>query len=128
MTTKERLADLHQQRLAVLGNSAMHCDALKILRLAKTLKTAIEEFTDEHSEETGFNLFVAAQCQLPSDVTHEGYDDNRDWSGWVYKDIAGFEWSLGIFISILGSNVYANDGIDDQMDNEVASPTVVIGS
>jgi len=121
------LNPVFQRRREVLRNSKMHADAVAICLSARNLRTAVEDFVDEYSEDTGFNLFVANKCLLPTDTSHEGWDPNRSWSGWLYDDVSGFKWALSQFLSAIDGHLDAPDSDEDQATVEDVSPTVVVG-
>src|SRR5579872_2290855 len=86
----DRLKDpVFQKRREVIHGSQMHADAVAICLLARTLKRMADDFIYDYTPDASFDLFVANKCHLPSDIAEEGWDPNRNWSGWVHDDVSG---------------------------------------
>lgn len=113
---------MFQRRLEVLTASKMHADAVRICQLARTLKGLVDDFSESYMPEAGFDLFIAARCTIPTDISEEGTDENREWSKWVYEDVTGFRWGLKMFLSALSANLSIPD---DGTDDEDVTPMIV---
>jgi hypothetical protein len=119
---------MHKRRRQVIQGSAMYADATAIGVMAKKLESAIDAFLDEYTRDTAFDLFVAAKCHVPEDISEESSDSNLDWSHNVYSDVSGFLWALEMFGSMLSANVYISDEVKvvDQEGEDVEPAVVVV--
>jgi hypothetical protein len=122
----------YRKRLEVLTNSTMHADAVRICQLARSLRNAVDDFVLEHNPDEAIDLFVAARCNLPSDITGHGIDENRDWSMQIFDDVAGFQWGLKLFLGCLSNNLSVPDDgseVGDAVDQagEDVEPAIVCG-
>ena len=127
--------EIRRQRHQVIVESDMYRDAVDLCLLARKLDKAIDHFIHEHDGNASGWLLVEAGCELPTDITHEGDDPDRDMSQWVCDDITGFKWGLGRLMDALETHLsvpadpedtetVAADGSQGADD---ASPVVVVG-
>ena len=112
-----------------IRGSAAHADLIDLCRKAKILQRTLRDYLDKYKgRELSEELLDLVTPRLTAEQ-REGYLEKiqgeiEDWDHSAYTDVAGFNWSLNVFASVIENQLFGNMDEEAETDTDLDdSPT-----